>query len=42
MNDGFDTIEVGNEVRIESAENESEKGPQATTVIPIGKHHIVG
>jgi cold shock CspA family protein len=42
VNDGFDNIEVGNEVRIEIAENESEKGPQATTVIPIGKHHIVG
>lgn len=42
INDGFDKIEVGDEVRIEIAENESDKGLQASTVIPIGKHHIVG
>jgi len=41
VNDGFDKIEVGDEVRIEVAENESEKGLQASAVIPVGKHHIV-
>jgi cold shock CspA family protein/ribosome-associated translation inhibitor RaiA len=41
VNDGFDKIEVGDEVRIEIAEKESEKGLQASAVIPIGKHHIV-
>ncbi|MBX6322680.1 MAG: HPF/RaiA family ribosome-associated protein [Rhodospirillaceae bacterium] len=38
----FDKLEVGDEVRLVIAEGESEKGPQATTVVPLGKHHIVG
>lgn len=42
VNADFDKLEVGNEVRLEVAHGESEKGPQATTVKPIGKHHIVG
>ncbi len=41
LNGGFDKLEVGAEVRFEMAEGESEKGPQATTVRPIGKHHLV-
>jgi ribosomal subunit interface protein len=41
VNDRFDDLEVGDEVRLEIAHGESEHGPQATTVTPIGKHHIV-
>lgn len=39
---GFSTLAVGDEVRIVVAEGEGEKGPQASTVIPIGKHHVEG
>lgn len=42
INNVFNALEVGSEVRLEVAYGESEKGPQATTVKPIGKHHIVG
>lgn len=38
---GFDKLEVGAEVRVAIAEKESRHGPQATTVVPVGKHHIV-
>lgn len=38
---GWDKLRVGNEVRLSVAETESGKGPQATTVVAIGKHHIV-
>lgn len=41
INDGFNKLGVGAEVRLDVAYGESEKGPQATTVRPIGKHHIV-
>ncbi|MEE8531977.1 MAG: HPF/RaiA family ribosome-associated protein [Alphaproteobacteria bacterium] len=40
LNNGFERLELGAEVRF--AEEEGEKGPQASTVIPIGKdgkHH---
>jgi cold shock CspA family protein len=37
---GFDKLEVGSEVRF--TEKPGDKGPQASTVRPIGKHHIVG
>lgn len=37
----FDKLEVGSEVRIVIAENEGVEGAQASTVTPIGKHHIV-
>jgi cold shock CspA family protein len=37
----FSKLAVDSEVRLEIAYGESEKGPQATTVKPIGKHHIV-
>jgi cold shock CspA family protein/ribosome-associated translation inhibitor RaiA len=35
----FDDLSVGDEVRYVLHEGEGEKGPQASTVIPIGKHH---
>jgi ribosomal subunit interface protein len=38
----FADLQTGDEVRLELAPKESEKGPQATTVRPIGKHHLVG
>ena len=38
LNDAFDSLTVGDEVRF--AEEEGEKGPQASTVHPIGKHHL--
>lgn len=41
VDDRFDSLEVGSEVRLAVAERESPKGAQATTVHPIGKHHIV-
>lgn len=37
----FGMLVEGGEVRLAVAENESEHGPQASTVMPIGKHHIV-
>lgn len=37
----FSDVSVGSEVRFTAAENESEKGPQASTVHLIGKHHLV-
>lgn len=38
----FDDLAVGDRVRIVVAHGESEKGPQASTVRPMGKHHLVG
>jgi ribosomal subunit interface protein len=38
---GFDALEIGAEVRLAIAEGESAAGWQATTVHPIGKHHVV-
>lgn len=35
--DGFERLEVGEEVRLTVAEDESDKGPQATVVTPTGK-----
>jgi cold shock CspA family protein/ribosome-associated translation inhibitor RaiA len=40
LNDGFAKLEVGAEVRFD--ESIGVKGPQASTVRPVGKHHIVG
>lgn len=37
----FDDLEPGVEVRLVVAEGEGEEGPQASTVRPIGKHHLV-
>ena len=39
-NGGFDKLEVGNEVRFVAQEGESPNGPQASTVVPAGKHHL--
>ncbi len=36
----FDKLEEGQEVRFVTAEKESDKGPQASTVKLIGKHHL--
>lgn len=36
----FDELQVGSEVRF--AEEEGIEGPQASTVRPVGKHHVVG
>ncbi|MSP66722.1 MAG: HPF/RaiA family ribosome-associated protein [Alphaproteobacteria bacterium] len=41
-NDGFTALAVGAEVRFVEAEGESEKGPQASTVTAVGRHHIIG
>ena len=38
----FDKLEEGQEVRYVAAEKESDKGPQASTVKLIGKHHLNG
>jgi len=38
----FEDLEVGAQVRLSVAENESAEGPQASTVRTIGKHHIAG
>ncbi|HKZ97423.1 MAG TPA: HPF/RaiA family ribosome-associated protein [Hyphomicrobiaceae bacterium] len=35
---GFDSLEVGQEVRF--SESVGDKGPQATFVRPVGKHHL--
>ena len=37
----FGELEVGSEVRLVIAESEGVEGAQASTVTPIGKHHIV-
>ncbi|MGF1609098.1 MAG: HPF/RaiA family ribosome-associated protein [Kiloniellales bacterium] len=38
---GFARLQLGEEVRVTIAQGESEQGPQASTVQPIGKHHLV-
>lgn len=42
VQDKFAKLDIDSEVRLEIAYGESEKGPQASMVRPIGKHHIVG
>jgi cold shock CspA family protein/ribosome-associated translation inhibitor RaiA len=37
--DAFDKLQIGDEVRYVVHPGEGEKGPQASTVIPVGKHH---
>lgn len=37
----FDTLEAGEEVRLVIHPGEGEKGPQASSVVPVGKHHLV-
>jgi len=41
VNNAFEKLEIGSEVRVSVHVGESEKGPQAGTVKPIGRHHIV-
>lgn len=36
----FESLQEGDAVRFTAAEDESDKGPQATSVRPIGKHHL--
>lgn len=38
----FMDLAIGDEVRIVIAQGEGEKGPQASTVTRIGKHHLAG
>jgi len=40
LNGGFQQLDVGSEVRF--VEGQGEMGPQASTVRPVGKHHIAG
>lgn len=37
----FDDLAEGSEVRLVVDDEEGEKGPQASTVRPVGKHHLV-
>jgi ribosome-associated translation inhibitor RaiA/cold shock CspA family protein len=39
-NGGFDKLEIGEEVRFVAQLSESAQGPQASTVTPLGKHHL--
>jgi cold shock CspA family protein/ribosome-associated translation inhibitor RaiA len=39
-NVGFDKLVVGDEVRFVVQYSESTEGPQASTVVPLGKHHL--
>jgi len=36
----FEKLQVGDEVRFSLHSGEGEKGPQASAVVPIGKHHL--
>lgn len=36
----FDKLEIGTEVRYVAQDAESAAGPQASTVVPLGKHHL--
>ena len=38
--DAFDKLAVGSEVRFVAQHSESAKGPQASTVVPLGKRHL--
>ncbi len=42
VDDAFPRLNVGDEVRYTPQEKESGLGPQASTVIPVGKHHVLG
>lgn len=37
---GFDALSEGDEVRYVVHESEGDNGPQASTVVPVGKHHL--
>jgi len=38
--EAFDKLRVGDEVRFVAQESESARGPQASTVVLQGKHHL--
>ena len=40
VRDAFDKLEIGSEVRFVAQYDESAEGPQASTVVPLGKHHL--
>jgi cold shock CspA family protein/ribosome-associated translation inhibitor RaiA len=42
VNGGFKRLGAGSEVRYVLAPDDGPQGPQASTVKPIGKHHLVG
>lgn len=42
VGDKFEALRPGSAVRLVVAESESAKGPQASTVVLLGKHHLVG
>lgn len=39
-NGGFDKLAIGDEVRFVAQHWESAQGPQASTVVPLSKHHL--
>ena len=39
-NGGFDKLGVGDQVRFVAQHSESVEGPQASTVVPLGKYHL--
>lgn len=39
-NGGFDRLAIGDAVRFVAQERESAQGPQASTVVPLGKHQL--
>jgi cold shock CspA family protein/ribosome-associated translation inhibitor RaiA len=39
-NGGFEKLAIGDEVRFVAQHSESTEGPQASTVVPFGKHHL--
>jgi len=41
LNGAFPKLDIGHEVRYVAIDNESGEGAQATTVQPIGKHHVI-
>ena len=40
VNGAFEALAVGDEVRFVAQHSESAEGPQASTVVPLGKHHF--
>jgi cold shock CspA family protein/ribosome-associated translation inhibitor RaiA len=40
VGEAFDKLTIGDEVRFVAQEGESANGPQASTVVPLGKHHL--
>jgi cold shock CspA family protein len=40
VNGGFGALAIGDEVRFVAQPSESAEGPQASTVVPLGKRHL--